>query len=569
MPATENLFSKFNVGSYSTPSFGDVDEDGDLDMISGDVDGLIHYYAQAADTFAEKTAGDNPFDGIDIGTLSLPTLVNFDGDSDMDLVVGDLYGEIHYFANNSGTYIELTGGSNPWDGVDVGSRGIPKFIDYDEDGDLDMYVGEKYGTIHYFENDGGNFTEQTGGDNPFNNFAAVGSMVDFSPALIDQDGDGDLDIAIGTKGDGALQYYRNDGGGSYSELIGTNNPFEGIITNQSMTPIFVDLDDDGDMDIAASDSEGDIYYFQNEGSLFFTRQTGTNNPFDGITASGKGRISMGDVDGDGDLDLLVGASNGELHYYSADAGGYVELTGGANPFDGISVDYYSEPDLADIDGDGDLDLFVGDKYGEYVYYQNVSGTYTLQTGTANPLDAVSGGTVINPYNMVCADQDADGDLDIYIGNKYGIQIYYENDGGTFTEQTGVDNPYSALDFTLMVAPLFTDIDGDGDVEAFAGTGYGQFWMAESTEYQPPDAVTHNELEGLNIYAAEQTVFIEPGNYAVERVDIFSITGSRVASKTVGSEGSFEIPVGNISSGMYIVKVITSANEVKTTKVMIY
>ena len=73
--------------------------------------------------------------------------------------------------------------------------------------------------------------------------------------------------------------------------------------------------------------------------------------------------SFADLDGDGDLDAVVGEDDGNLNYFentgSATAPAFTARTGAANPFNGVDVGYYSTPSFADLDGDGDLDAVVG------------------------------------------------------------------------------------------------------------------------------------------------------------------------------------------------------------------
>ena len=79
--------------------------------------------------------------------------------------------------------------------LDAGEYSIPELADLDDDGDLDLIVGSRSDTLHYFENTGTAtdpaFTQRTGAGNPFNEINAPG---DTGPALIDLDGDGDLDL---------------------------------------------------------------------------------------------------------------------------------------------------------------------------------------------------------------------------------------------------------------------------------------------------------------------------------------------------------------------------------------
>lgn len=104
----------------------------------------------------------NPFNGVDVGGASAPSFVDLDSDGDMDAVVGSEAGTLRSFRNNgTGVFTELTGAANPFDGVVVNAYSKPSFADIDGDGDSDMVVGDWYGRVSGFLNDGaGVFTEQ-------------------------------------------------------------------------------------------------------------------------------------------------------------------------------------------------------------------------------------------------------------------------------------------------------------------------------------------------------------------------------------------------------------------------
>ena len=174
-----NPFNDVNVGSYSAPSFVDVDGDGDMDAFIGEWDGTINYYentgAPLAPIFTAQTAGDNPFNTVDVGDFSTPSFVDVDADGDMDAFIGEEDGNINYY-KNTGTplapaFTEQTAGDNPFNGVYGGWYSTPSFVDGDGDGDMDAFIGEYSGDLKYYENTGTPlapiFTEQTGVDNPF------------------------------------------------------------------------------------------------------------------------------------------------------------------------------------------------------------------------------------------------------------------------------------------------------------------------------------------------------------------------------------------------------------------
>lgn len=265
------------------------------------------------------------------------------------------------------------------------------------------------------------------------------------------------------------------------------NPFAAVSEDRYIHPAYKDIDGDGDVDMVYGEYYGKMIYYENNGGVF-TEQTGANNPFDGIiaeTANGGDDYvgyyatpTFADIDGDGDCDLVFGAyyttgDNNGFFYYENNGGVFTELTGAANPFLDIADETYTAPVFVDIDGDGDLDLISGNEAGEIEYFENIGGTYTVQTGANNPFDAVGSNTGESGHSKPAfKDVDGDGDLDLVVGfgNQNNADLYYyENIGGVYTFQTGANNPFDAIqmpttEFLPWVGPAFADIDGDGQDE---------------------------------------------------------------------------------------------------------
>ncbi|MGD9924612.1 MAG: choice-of-anchor Q domain-containing protein, partial [Pseudorhodoplanes sp.] len=253
--------------------------------------------------FAEATGAANPFDGVDVGFDSTPILADLDGDGDLDAIIGENVGNLNYFRNtgtaNAPVFVQQTGAANPFDGIDVGSVSTPALADLDGDGALDMVVGEAFGTLLYFQNTGTAaapvFVAQTGTAHPFD-----GIDVGFfsSPTLADLDGDGDLDAVVGSAdvgpeviGEkfGTLHYFQNTGTAAapvFVEQTGAANPFDGMNAVDRPAPDLADLDGDGDFDaVVAEYLSGTLFYLQNIGTAaapVFVERTGAANPFDGI-----------------------------------------------------------------------------------------------------------------------------------------------------------------------------------------------------------------------------------------------------------------------------------------------
>ena len=261
-----NPFAGFDVGLTSSPSFVDLDRDGDLDLVSGENDGNFNFYSNdGSNNFTEQTGGNNPLDGFDVGYLSTPSFVDLNGDGDLDLVSGENDGNFNFYSNDgSNNFAEVTGSSNPLDGFDVGNWSAPSFVDLDGDGDMDLVSGEETGNFKFYRNDGGNFSEVTGSNNPLDGFD-VGTWS--TPSFVDLDGDGDLDLVSG-ENDGNFNFYRNDGGNNFTEQTGGNNPLDGFDVGRYSSHSFVDLDEDGDDDLVSGENNGTFIFYMNIGGQF-------------------------------------------------------------------------------------------------------------------------------------------------------------------------------------------------------------------------------------------------------------------------------------------------------------
>ena len=260
----------------------------------------------------------NPFAGFGVGVFPTPSFVDLDGDGDIDLVSGEAGGTFNFHRNDGSNFTEVTGSNNPFDGFDVGGHSTPSFVDLDRDGDIDLISGEFDGTFRFYRNDGSNFTLQTNDSNPLDGFD-VGNRS--TPSFVDLDGDWDIDLVSGET-DGIFNFYRNDDS-DFAETIRGNNPFDGFDVGGTSTPSFVDLDGDGDVDLVSGEFDGTFNFYRNDG-FDFTLQTGGNNPLDGFDVGGTSTPSFVDLDGDGDDDMVSGKINGTFTFYMNIGGQFIQ-----------------------------------------------------------------------------------------------------------------------------------------------------------------------------------------------------------------------------------------------------
>ncbi len=296
------------------------------------------------------------------------------------------------------------------------SLSAPAFADLDHDGDMDMLVGGSYGHLYYYQNTGAAsqpaFAPPV--DNPFGLDTLIRDSLAYVvfPAFADLDGDGDMDLLLG-KSDGSFEYFQNKGDASNPSFAPpVANPF-GLVplqstdTNESVfaAPAFADLDGDGDLDLLVGAYYGKFEYFENTGTKTNPQFAApVENPFQLVPAYYFAFPAFADVDNDGDMDMLVGEYYGNLEYYQ-NTGTKTQPAFASPVKDPFGLDSIPSivvfPAFADLDGDGDMDLMVGDirqegdtlALSQLFYFEN-----TFITGVQPPLQEGSLTLYPNPVS---------------------------------------------------------------------------------------------------------------------------------------------------------------------------
>ncbi|MEM7297625.1 MAG: FG-GAP-like repeat-containing protein, partial [Bacteroidota bacterium] len=405
-----------------------------LDINNDNFDDII-INTEADSTFIYQSDGIGAFSEVSaLPGVSIPG--DLDGDSDGDL----------FYMDGDVSVVENQGGGSYVQGSDIFAVSVSydtDLVDIDGDSDLDVVTGSQLQSRVWLNDGSANFT--------------VGQEIGtqgYAQEFGDLDGDGDPDMIrlieegsnggldIWTNAGGMLTYNQNLGGGSFE--------FKGIA--------LANIDGDSDLDIIAHVDAGFAKYltvFRNDGGLVFTQNNVSN-----FYTQLKGLV-VGDIDGDTDIDVVLGLGNVSAGFVPFTNDGAGTLTQGTTVLPPLTSGQVSDLDLADLDGDSDLDIFItnGNGNDHYRFNNNGSGLFT----DSGQNITISG----SPEQSFVVDIDNDGDNDIiFVGYASNPQIWLNDGLGSFSYDTDISAV--ADEYTKVV---LGDLDGDTDIDVVTGGYY--------------------------------------------------------------------------------------------------
>ncbi|PWL31386.1 MAG: hypothetical protein DCO96_04095 [Fluviicola sp. XM-24bin1] len=374
---------------------------------------------------------------------------------------------------------------------------------------------------------------------------------------------------------GALAIVFGFANGANAQQFATpvENPFGFVVDSTSYIGGFgvADLDGDGDYDLLMGGYYGAIQYVENTGTAsspaFGPTQT---NPFGLSSTYYYAFITTADLDDDGDIDVLVGEYYGDLVYFenTGTATNPSFAAAQANPF-GLNSNssILDMPSFVDLDDDGDFDIISGSiAYGvgpSIVYYEN--------TGTAqNPAFAAQ---VTSPFgiaanaayfqNPTVADIDGDGDYDVLTAENYGTFAFYKNTGTAQNPAFAAPqvNPFGLIDnVSDFIFPEFVDIDDDGDFDVLGSGYYGSLWFFENTQFNVGiDELANNVAIGPNPFTSEVNF---TADVDLDLVEVYDMMGKLIYSE-VSPDGNVNLE--SLNKGVYMIQVVDTDGNVSRKK----
>ena len=441
-------------------------------------------------------------------------------------------------------------------------------INTNNDNDQDILIGDISNQYISYGRNGGDssFAQMDTVDTSYPNYDSSSVMSIWNCGFhLDVDNDGNKDLIFSPNAPNASEnyksvwYYHNTGTNTnvQSQFIKNNFLQDNMIeTGEGSFPRFFDYDNDGDDDLFIGNYGyyGSPFYpskialYKNIGTTTTPSFRLETDDFINLYASASNLIcpvpTFGDIDGDGDADLIIGDATGKLNYYRKDPGPADNFVFVSNNYMGIDVGTFSAPQLVDVDRDGKLDMLIGEQSGNVNYYRNTGTTTVPVFSLAN---LFFGSVLVNQIGFITGYSvpylwDNSGSYVLLINSERGFLFRYDNIDGNLTGNfTLTDSLYVSSREGLRIAP----------------------WMGHLNSDTLPELIIGNYSGGVSLFFGDlingENEFVVPGFgfgvYPNPAQNNFTLTNSL---KQKELPATFSIM--NMNGQIIMQKQITSSNE---------
>lgn len=423
------------------------------------------------------------FPGGSLGDIilneSCPAVVDVENDGDLDVLVGESTGELYLYTQDSPeNFTEVSHFAS----IDVGFDSCPDVVDWNVDGHFDIVVGNEDGQIKLFLNNGQNIFSE----NPIFATFDVGSRA--MPSVVDWDADGDFDVVVGNNTPN-LSLFTNNGS---DQFVVTSN-FVSIVEFGQVRPDTIDWDGDNDLDLIVGNGYGTISLYVNNGSGTFSRTA----DYGGIDLESSSTPFVIDWNQDGLFDLLIGDVYGKVNLFLSIGSGVFTRS---QEFEGLDVGVISRPAVVDWDGDGKLDVFsTSGLDGTLILFTQIQpDTFSRTDNYAN---LTRSGLTISVVDW--EKNGGDGDLDFIVNDGFNNYELLRNSGSNSFTSTA----FTPAGLSGTTYPQAIDYDGDGDNDIIAGNINGRTDYIENLG-TIANMTTHLNYFGIDVGSAARPFLVD-------------------------------------------------------------
>lgn len=427
---------------------------------------------------------------------------------------------------------------------------------------------------------------------PENNSSTVAVDMDIFPVgfYIDVNNDNVKDLLVtnncysGCENTKGFWLYLNAGANNLPQFNFQQDNFlqdEMIELGERANPVFFDYDGDGLMDLVISNYgiydkslpllyKSSLYLYHNIGTATTPMYKLIDDDFAGLSSINLDLVgnkpvlgihpTFGDLDNDGDKDMMIGDYAGNLHYFtnSAGVGNPANFVLSQPKYQSIDVGAYAAPQLIDLNRDGKLDMVIGKENGYFTYYEN-TGTVSVPTFT-KITDSLGFANVKHPMffkgNSVPCIVEDNGEYVMFAGSASGNLFQFKDIDGNLTGTfSRVDTNFLSIYEGINSSITMADVTNSGYLDMIIGNQAGGVAFFEGAE--PIISINElNEVSSLSVFPnpSDGNLVVDVANNSLKNasIEVFDLMGKSQLKKVVNAS-RLQLNLSYLPQGIYLIK----------------